>query len=149
MNLIDRVLARIAGSVSRPVLDRVKQLRKELLAELEHVEDRLATLVRDGQRKTMRAQDEGAAEVERRLSKLADQQAELRLMLARLAKVGESGRAEGGAQLPITAEHIVPPVVPQPSGTLPSDSVIELSACPLCGSGEQTLVCEYNKLLLL
>lgn len=112
--------------------------------------------IRGRLRRLMRWRRDGSAEpdavlkLEKKISKL-DRRVDLltrqhhddRLILRRIARLLEDGRADGNGEDMGPAETPRTPVVPSTP-----EEWNELQACPVCGHVAATLVCEYNRFLL-
>ena len=132
-DLLRRVLHRATGALLRPLEDQARAQQRDLIARLERLEKRMD-------------------------SALAKGQADARLLAARIDAGGSRPPRRLGARVAIPASSVS-------SGTNPVDTVdkslrgdpaptpvppdlIELGACSVCGHGEWTPVCEYNRFLL-
>ena len=59
-------------------------------------------------------------------------------------------RAPAAAPPPVAVAAARPPLAPPPepppsAEPCPADTIVELSACPVCGGSERTLVCRFNR----
>ena len=126
---------------------------------MQWLETRLSARVK----RELRAEQKNALrQVEEAQSDLRSLVKEMRTELAKLRK--EMQRSKGpsarkrpqrdtkrGKSIPLTAAQL-PQVVRADAGRaseLPRESILQLDACPFCGCRESTLVCEYNRLLVL
>lgn len=131
--LMRRLLARAGRTFNQSLVEEMREQGKTLKAvqRTSVSSDRLLkTLARD----------------------LAQQRAEIRLWSARSRQ--SNGRADRGRPIPLTGadlpERADVNVGPHTEGgSIPKDSILELSSCPICTATAFTPVCEYNRLLLL
>jgi len=80
---------------------------------------------------------------------MARGQAEARLLASRAEGQSAPGRARRlGARIPQHAHELQPPSEPQTGQTIPTDRIVELRACSVCGHDVFTGVCEFNRFLL-
>lgn len=143
--VIQRLLARAGRSVNQSLVDEIRAQGKVL------------KVVRDATATASRTTAKQQKLLESLAGDLARQRAEIRLWSARDRQV--LGRVEGGTRIPLTASEL-PDLEESPldveadlevgsSSEVPKDSILDLSACPVCTGTAFTPVCEYNKLLLL
>lgn len=145
--VIQRLLAKVGRVLNQPLADDVRTQRKVLLARVSESEERLAKAIRRADDKSEQTAVRQQRAFEALAEDLARQRAELRLALAR--QRAPEGRAEGGPRIALSAADL-PPIEPDSGASgVPTDSILELSACPVCESTAFTPVCKYNKLLLL
>jgi SAM-dependent methyltransferase len=124
-DILRRVLHRATGALFRPLDDQSRARQRELLTRLERLEKRMD-------------------------SALAKGQAEARLLAARIdARPDTAGRAARlGATIPMHGSDVASAALSRPDpGPIPAD-IVTLTACSVCGHGEWTPVCEFNRFLL-
>lgn len=132
---------------------------RALLALPDVVRRELRSLERAVERGEARAAKAGDAErknaaraVEQLRKDLAQQTRQLHLQLARLTMLAE-GRDEPpslGGRLPVEFEGPAAPPLSLPADPRATSSEwLSLARCPACGTAERTIVCEWNKLVLL
>lgn len=88
--------------------------------------------------------------LEKRLdAAMARSQAEARLLAARLDRPADPTRARRlGARVPQHAHELQTPVPPHIGQAIPTESIVELAACSVCGHQTFTPVCEFNRFVL-
>jgi SAM-dependent methyltransferase len=88
--------------------------------------------------------------LERRLdAAMAKSQAEARLLAARLDRPADPTRGRRlGARVPQHAHELQTPVPPRIGEAIPTDGIVELAACGVCGHQTFTPVCEFNRFVL-
>ena len=80
---------------------------------------------------------------------MARGQAEARLLASRAERESVPGRTRRlGARIPQHAHELQPPSEPQTGQAIPTDRIVELRACSVCGHDALTGVCEFNRFLL-
>jgi SAM-dependent methyltransferase len=122
----------------KQVLARAAESERTLASTTRALEEQMARGARTQKR------------LERMLSEVAQRQNDMRLMLLQ-AKGARRPRKTYGSRIPTTAASVTPAAnaAERPAPRIPAETVVELSACPVCESSTSTDVCEYNKLLLL
>ena len=111
----------------------------------------LKQAVAAAERDSARRDNERQAELRALRTELRDRMLQYSLQLGRLAAlVGETGRADRVAtysvRVPAALDESPPPVTLTP---VDAGEWLHLDRCPACGAPERTVVCEWNKLLLL
>jgi SAM-dependent methyltransferase len=136
----------MGASFTESVQEELRVQHKLLTDRLDKSDDRVATLLR----KTIeKAETKAAQERERLNAKLRDLshlQVEIRLAMKRLHPSEARGR-QRARTAPKRPRDLV-----DTSGdvlSVPRDSILELSACAVCGCPDFTPVCEYNKFLVI
>jgi len=137
-DLLRRVLRRATTTLLQPLEDQARARQRELITRIGRLEKRMDSALAKGQ--------------ERMDSALAKGQAESRLLAARI----DAGRARPSR---LSRRRIAPNASgdsgaakafhPSPASTTPfPQDLATLTACSVCGHGEWTAVCEYNRFLL-
>ena len=134
-SLFKRLLTRVGRALTQPLIDDMRVERKALFARMSKFEDRIVKKVNHASER--REKDAGRQQklLEALASDLDRQRAEVRLALAR--QRAPAGRAEGGPRIALTADDL-PELEEQSSQAteVPKDSILNLSACPVCeGAG--------------
>src|SRR5262245_3036758 len=80
------------------------------------------------------------SQLDKRIDLLTQRHHDDRLLLRRIARLLEERQAADGADTEAAA-------VTAPGVTFVAGDWVELRACPFCGHGASTLVCEYNRFL--
>jgi SAM-dependent methyltransferase len=115
---------RVMRALLRPLEERGEAQHERLIARIERLEKRMDAALAKGQ-------------------------AETRLLASRFEGEAASGRARRlGARIPQQAQELAPPSEPLTGHAIPTASIIELTACSVCGHGAFTPVCEFNRFLL-
>jgi len=136
-----------------------------LSRDLRHIERELRGTIAKASRQTAEASQRTARKHDREMAALSgglialrdevgDRLLQNQLQLGRLATLVNAG--EGALPLGRRVPTVVAPER-VPEGTLPTsgraagatDEWLELPACPACGTADRTVVCEWNKLVLL
>ena len=129
-----------------------------LARDLRHVEKGLRGTIAEANRQTAKKHDGEMRALRGELTALRDDVGERllqsHLQLGRLAALvnGGEGALPLGRRVPtVVAPERVPNGSPtaadRAAGT--TDEWLHLPACPACGTGDRTIVCEWNKLMLL
>ncbi len=142
---IQKLLSQLVTRLHKPLLDDLRAQQKRFAEQLKETEERLSVSLRRTTEKTDAKASRERQRLDDGLRDLNYQQAEIRLELQRVGRVGaRRGRRRSQPSC------VVPPSRAAAGGSLvPSDSIVELAACPVCGCSEFTPVCEYNKFLVI
>jgi len=147
--VVRNLLGRVGLSLTRSLAEQLAAHRRLLVTRTREMEQRLQRTCRDAIASAERQaakQRQTTEELARQVTRL---RAELRLLAARSRPVSDAPPT-GGPRIPITAE---PPGEDRDRTTgaseIPRDTTLTSDECPVCGSPASTMVCEYNKLLLL
>ena len=98
------------------------------------------------------------AEVNALRDELRERLLQYHLQLGRLAETTNGGAGgQLGSRVATSIDTPAPPALAAISGASPQQAVVaagagewlQLTACPACGTAERTIVCEWNKLVLL
>ncbi len=129
-----------------------------LARDLRHVEKGLRGTIAEANRQTAKKHDGEMRALRGELTALRDDVGERllqsHLQLGRLAALVNSGERAlplgRPVQTVVTPERVPsgsPTAADRAAGT--TDEWLELAACPACGTDDRTIVCEWNKLMLL
>ena len=148
-SVVRRLLVRAGRAFNEGLASELRGHHQRQMARIKEIEDRVSKQIRDVAAKAERVSAKQQRTIERLRTDITRQQAEIRLMLKR-PHAQDNGRADGGNPITLSAADL-PPVAAESSTevSIPKDSIIELTACPVCGTTACTPVNEFNKLLLL
>ena len=131
------------------LIGEIRGQHKKVLARAAESERKLASSTRGIEEQAARGA-RTQKRLERMLRELSRRQNEMRLMLLQANGARRSRMRDGARIIPTAAGLGLPATTPErPAPDIPAETVLELSACPVCESCAYTDVCEYNKLLLL
>jgi len=123
-DVLRRGAERVMRSLLKPLEDRTDAQHQRLVAKIERLEKRMDAALAKGQ-------------------------AEARLLASRYEGQAVPGRGRRlGARIPQHAHELPAPSGPEAGQAIPSDSIITLTACSVCGHDAFTPVCEFNRFLL-
>jgi SAM-dependent methyltransferase len=147
-SLLRRLLVRAGRAFNEELASELRGQHKREMARMKEIEDRVSKQIRAVATKSEHATAEQRRTVEQLRAEATRHQGEIRLMLKR--PDGRSrGRADGGVPIALSAAELPAPPAASDGIAIPTDSIEVLTACPVCGTRESTLVSEFNKLLLL
>ena len=148
-NRIRRLISRLAGALHAELKQEMRGQHKQVLARAAESDRTLASTTRALEEQIARGA-RTQKRLERMLREVSQRQHEMRLMLLH-ANGTRRSRIPDGPRIPPTAAGLTPPATTpeRPAPRIPADTVVDLSACPVCESSVYTDVCEYNKRLLL
>jgi SAM-dependent methyltransferase len=146
---IRRFISRLAAGLHADLLGEIRGQHKQVLARAAESDRTLVSAIHAVEEQSARGA-RTQKQLERMLRELSQRQNEMRLMLLQ-ANGARRSRIRGGARITPTAAGLARPATApeRPAPGIPTEMVLELSACPVCESCAYTDVCEYNKLLLL
>ena len=144
--MMSGLISRLGSRLTAPLRDDLRHQQKALRDHVRATDQRLEAMRREQTEATSRSL-ELLDDMHRTLETVSGLQADLRTLLRARDRQGQPP-VDGGAVLPVTvaAER---PATPPAVSEVPGDRIALLTACPVCGHRDSTLVCEYNKLLLL
>jgi hypothetical protein len=118
------LLRRVARTLMHPFEERTEAQHQRLLAKIERLEKRMD-------------------------ASLARGQAEARLLASRFEGPSVTTRRRRlGARVPRGAHELAEAIEPQTGDAIPSDRIVDLDSCSVCGHDTFTPVCEFNRFLL-
>jgi len=128
-NVLRRSTQRVMRALMRSFEERADAQHQRLVGKIERLETRMDAAIAKGQ-------------------------AEARLLASRFEDQGPRTQDHGprarrlGARVPQHAHELGAPSALQTGETIPTDSIVELAACSVCGHQTFTPVCEFNRFLL-
>jgi hypothetical protein len=128
-NVLRRSTERVMRALLRSFEERADAQHQRLVGKIERLETRMDAAIAKGQ-------------------------AEARLLASRFEDQGPRTKDQGprarrlGARVPQHAHELEAPSALQTAETIPTDSIVELAACSVCGHQTFTPVCEFNRFLL-
>jgi hypothetical protein len=123
-SLLRRGTERVVRALLRPVEERMDSQHQRLSGKIERLEKRMDAAMAKGQ-------------------------AEARLLASRFEGQVAPGRTRRlGTRIPQHAHELDVPSAPQTGAAIPTDRIVELAACSVCGHEAFTAVCEFNRFLL-
>jgi hypothetical protein len=123
-NLIRRSTERVMRALLTPLEARMDAQHQRLAGKIERLEKRMDAAMAKGQ-------------------------ADARMLASRFEGQGDPGRPRRlGARIPRHAHELEAPTEAQTTDAIPTDSILELRACSVCGTEKFTAVCEFNRFLL-
>jgi SAM-dependent methyltransferase len=123
-NVLRRSTERVMRALLRSFEERLDGQHQRLVGKIERLEKRMDAAI-------------------------AKSQAEARLLASRFEGDAATGRRRRlGSRIPQHAQELATPSEQQSSEAVPSDSIVELTACSVCGHQAFTPVCEFNRFLL-
>jgi hypothetical protein len=119
-----RQIEQVMRAVLKPLDERADAQHQRVIASIERLEKRMDAALARGQ-------------------------AEARLLASRFEGQPAAGRVRRlGARIPQHAHELPAASAPRTAEAIPTDRIVELTACSVCGHDAFTPVCEFNRFLL-
>jgi hypothetical protein len=130
-NVLRRSTQRVMRALLRSLEERADAQHQRLVGKIERLEKRLDAAMARSQAEARLL----ASRFEDRAPRTKDQGPPL-------------GRPRLGARVPGHAHELESPLSPQIGESIPTDGIVELATCSVCGHPAFTPVCEFNRFVL-